>query len=268
MSLKHYKNFIILSTILWNSWANGADAVIYDDAVAAGWQAGVWNCTSFNLQTTPRGRTGVYALQVKEACAWGGFGFDHRSADWSSITYHTPSEFSYLDFDILPAKTAQINDLYLTLGTGITKAIKPYVTSTTSSGWSHAHIPINELTSERFFQIFWQSGRSSGQTFYLDNVKLTPGSSINYPPIAQTSAIPSSGVSPLPVTLNGGGSSDPDGDAPSYHWTFGDGGTASEATVAHTYVNTGTSVQNFTAILTVNDGRGGVSRQQQCCDCC
>jgi len=54
------------------------------------------------------------------------------------------------------------------------------------------------------------------------------------------------------VTLNGSGSSDPDGTIASYAWTFGDGGSASGITVNHAYATAGT----FVATLTVTDNQG------------
>jgi len=44
----------------------------------------------------------------------------------------------------------------------------------------------------------------------------------------------SSGVTAAPY-FSGTGSSDSDGTIASYSWTFGDGGTSTAATVAHTY---------------------------------
>ena len=56
------------------------------------------------------------------------------------------------------------------------------------------------------------------------------------------------------MNFNGGASSDPDNDALTYEWSFGDGSpNASGVTTTHTY----TSVGNYTATLTVRDGRGG-----------
>jgi glucose/arabinose dehydrogenase/PKD repeat protein len=77
----------------------------------------------------------------------------------------------------------------------------------------------------------------------------------NRAPTAVASANPTSGPAPLTVSFDGSGSTDPDGDALTYEWDFGDGTPhASGAKVSHTYTNPGT----FTATLTVRDGRGGV----------
>jgi PKD repeat protein len=56
----------------------------------------------------------------------------------------------------------------------------------------------------------------------------------------------------LQVQFQASGSSDPDGDALSYHWDFGDGAQSSARDPAHTYTVRGT----YTARLTVSDGRG------------
>ena len=54
------------------------------------------------------------------------------------------------------------------------------------------------------------------------------------------------------VTLDGSGSSDPDGTLVTYAWDFGDGTTGEGITVFHTYPSTG----DFTATLTVTDDDG------------
>src|SRR2546428_3315433 len=48
---------------------------------------------------------------------------------------------------------------------------------------------------------------------------------------------------------------DPDGDALSYSWEFGDGGTGSATRESHAYGVPGW----YTAVLTVSDGKGGVA---------
>ncbi|HXI32565.1 MAG TPA: PKD domain-containing protein, partial [Gemmatimonadales bacterium] len=66
---------------------------------------------------------------------------------------------------------------------------------------------------------------------------------------------PISGVEGAALTFNGSGSSDPDGDALTYAWTFGDGGTATGATPTHTYADNAV----FTVTLTVTDSHGAAS---------
>jgi PKD repeat protein len=74
----------------------------------------------------------------------------------------------------------------------------------------------------------------------------------NVPPTARINATPTCGAAPMAVSLDAGGSLDPDGGIASYSWTFGDGGTATGASVSHTYTGSGT----FTATLTVTDNEG------------
>jgi hypothetical protein len=65
-------------------------------------------------------------------------------------------------------------------------------------------------------------------------------------------ATPTSGLTPLRVQFQASGSTDPDDDALSYEWDFGDGAHSSAADPEHTYTERGT----YTARLTVSDGRG------------
>ncbi|MHC4914793.1 MAG: PKD domain-containing protein [Planctomycetota bacterium] len=81
----------------------------------------------------------------------------------------------------------------------------------------------------------------------------------NVAPTAVMVASPTSGNVPLPVSFDGTGSTDPDGNIVSYAWNFGDGGTAAGATVTHTYTIEGT----YTASLTVTDDKGGTSQTTQ-----
>ncbi len=72
----------------------------------------------------------------------------------------------------------------------------------------------------------------------------------NSAPIASVTATPISGESPLNVSFDAAGSSDPDGDALSYSWDFGDGNTATGVTANNTYDAVGT----YTVSVTVSDG--------------
>lgn len=68
-------------------------------------------------------------------------------------------------------------------------------------------------------------------------------------PLAQAAANRTSGLAPLTVAFSSAGTSDPDGDALSYAWTFGDGATSTAADPSHTYTANG----QYTATLEVTD---------------
>jgi PKD domain/Glucose / Sorbosone dehydrogenase len=75
----------------------------------------------------------------------------------------------------------------------------------------------------------------------------------NRTPRAVVQANPTSGAVPLTVAFNGSGSSDPDGEALTYDWNFGDGTPhATTANATHTYAAAGT----YLATLKVTDSRG------------
>jgi glucose/arabinose dehydrogenase len=100
-----------------------------------------------------------------------------------------------------------------------------------------------------------------GSLYYLSyqngevhKVQYSGGSTGNSIPTAVASANPTFGAPPLAVNFDGSGSTDPDGDPLTYSWNFGDGSAAgSGAKVAHTYSSAG----QYTATLTVSDGKGG-----------
>jgi len=71
----------------------------------------------------------------------------------------------------------------------------------------------------------------------------------NRSPIAVASANRTSGPNPLTVVFSSAGSSDPEGGALSYLWTFGDGTTSTAANPTKTYTANGT----FTPTLRVTD---------------
>ncbi|MCU1382349.1 MAG: Neogenin [Acidobacteria bacterium] len=73
----------------------------------------------------------------------------------------------------------------------------------------------------------------------------------NRPPTV-TAGGPYTGVSGAAVAFAATGS-DPDGDALTYRWDFGDGTSAAGRTATHTFAQPGT----FETVATVNDGRGG-----------
>ncbi len=101
--------------------------------------------------------------------------------------------------------------------------------------------------------IDWVTTQCSGAPFRL-SVSGQPAGS-NQPPTANPGDS-YTGIEDLPISFDGTASSDPDGDALSYAWDFGDGATGSGATPSHAY----TYGDTFTVSLTVTDGKGGISQ--------
>ena len=71
---------------------------------------------------------------------------------------------------------------------------------------------------------------------------------VNQKPVASFT----SSSSGLALSVDGSGSSDPDGSVASYAWDFGDGGSATGVTASHTYAAAGT----YQVSLTVTDNGG------------
>jgi PKD repeat protein len=85
-----------------------------------------------------------------------------------------------------------------------------------------------------------------------DEYRSTPA---NRPPAAVIAASPTSGMAPLTISVDGRGSSDPDGDTLSHGWSFGDGSSGTGSTSTHTYTTAGT----FIVTLTVTDPAGATN---------
>jgi len=99
----------------------------------------------------------------------------------------------------------------------------------------------------------------SGYTKYgsIGNYSLSivaPQAGGNLAPTARITSSATRGTAPASINFSATGSTDPDGSIASYTWDFGDGTTATGATVSKVYNTVGT----FTAALTVTDN-GGIS---------
>ncbi|MDC8772494.1 chitinase C-terminal domain-containing protein [Roseateles albus] len=92
---------------------------------------------------------------------------------------------------------------------------------------------------------------NSGQWDVWKTLGACDGVVVNQPPVAAFS----SSVSALTASVNGAGSSDPDGSIASYAWNFGDGSSASGVSANRTYAAAGT----YTISLTVTDNKGATA---------
>lgn len=108
---------------------------------------------------------------------------------------------------------------------------------------------------------FTDTGLSAGSHSYrvrvadpFGNSQTSPSVSITVAGGGNASPVASftSSVNGRTVSVNGSGSTDPDGSISSYAWSWGDGKTATGATASHTYTADGT----YTIGLTVTDNRG------------
>jgi hypothetical protein len=91
---------------------------------------------------------------------------------------------------------------------------------------------------------------SDGQASISRSVTVTVGQA-NRAPTVVASADPTGGVAPLTVAFSATGT-DADGDALTYAWSFGDGGTAEGASASHTFAAAG----SYSVTVTVKDAKG------------
>ena len=78
----------------------------------------------------------------------------------------------------------------------------------------------------------------------------------NAPPVAMGVASVSYGTSPLTVSFSSAGTYDPEAQPVTVSWAFGDGPSSNIPNPSHTYLSPGT----YAAVLTADDGQGGVGR--------
>jgi hypothetical protein len=96
------------------------------------------------------------------------------------------------------------------------------------------------------------SYRSNG---WVDTIPKPSDATGNHPPVAVATSPGLIKLVTSPVTFDGSGSSDADGDSLSYVWSFGDGTTGAGSRVSKSYSAAGI----YTCTLTVYDGHGGMA---------
>ena len=99
-------------------------------------------------------------------------------------------------------------------------------------------------------QLIVTDNEGAADTCTVDIVVVEPAA--NIPPVAVCEADPEAGIAPLTVAFSGTSSTDQDGTIESYAWEFGDGNSATGASVTNTYADPGT----YTAQLIVTDNEG------------
>ena len=147
------------------------------------------------------------------------------------------------------------------------KNLQDFVTNAEShgGGWvqlTFHHIAVGtepSLTiSPTLFQQFvvWLAARTANGTTVVQTVAQALGQTTTPPPPPPANKPPvasfSSSVSGLTATVDGAGSSDPDGTVASYSWDFGDSATGTGPNPAHPYASSGT----YNVKLTVTDNQG------------
>jgi PKD repeat protein len=100
-----------------------------------------------------------------------------------------------------------------------------------------------QLTTSRLSQVALTATLRAGSTSDVPAAEA---------PVAVIAATPTSGARRLGVQFNGKDSTDPAGEALTYSWDFGDGGSSTDAAPLHSYSSVGT----FTATLTVTNESG------------
>ncbi len=133
-----------------------------------------------------------------------------------------------------------------------------------SGGYTSTSFATGLGGSSAVAMIFGPSG-SGGQALYYTTYagggqvrKITFTGATNNTPTAVVTAVPIQGPAPLEVSFDGSGSSDPDGDALTYVWDFGEGDPPTETatpTISHVYGTIGV----FTASLRVRDTSNALS---------
>ena len=206
-----------------------------------GWNVREGHCangSTTNCGTPPAGMTNpVYDYDHSSGCASITGGAFVPNGIW-------PAEYdgAYLFADYVCGKVFRLQPN----GTG-GYARSDFITGLGSS--SAVHLAFGPHGADR--ALYYTSYAGGGQ------VRRVYHTAANGVPTASLTASPTSGPVPLDVSFDGSGSRDPEGQALTYLWDFGDGATLETTgpTTSHTYSTAGT----YTATLRVRDSAGATS---------
>jgi hypothetical protein len=201
----------------------------------------------------------------------GGFNILVKYSYWTGNGFSAPRILSGLILQLYPSIYERGGNLYVcwpvgSWGHGSALHYNNYI----NGGWSGEAILPNSAgctyvdvatspSQDRVYYVWDDVGENPNGTWEIwsnlgDTGEPPPG---DLPPIPQFSFSPATGLSPLEVTFNASGSTDPDGTIVRYSWNFGDGSAGLGQVISHVYTRPGT----FRAALTVTDNLGARATQ-------
>lgn len=139
--------------------------------------------------------------------------------------------------------------------------VTSWVAARRAEGASRVAFCVRQANTSRTYALLNAKEAASGRPELVITTEAGPPPPPPPPPptnLAPTASFTTS-VAGASVTLDGRGSSDPDGTIVSYMWNFGDGSTATGSTAAHTYPAGGT----YPVTLTVVDDDGAAGNTAQ-----
>lgn len=180
-------------------------AVVFDDAIAAGWSLNGWGWGSkADLAATPAA-VGTRSVRVAMNSAWAGFSFAKLTAT-AAPSYVAADAYTAITFRINPGATvtAQHRALELSLDNGSARAkIAAYASPPLAANqWSTVRIPVAAANDKKlpFHRIdLFNASASGGFAFHLDEVALERVAPVAAP--APTSA-PAPSAPPVSAARN------------------------------------------------------------------
>lgn len=179
--------------------------------------------------------------------------WNHRNQN-GDVHWGAAGGQSGTDYVALATATVTITGPGVTFTWDVTADVQLFVNGTNNYGWFLIGDELNANSLKTFVSSDSTAAGTPG---------ICPSLTVTYTPsnIAPTAVIsaPATGCDCVPVTLDGTGSSDPDGIIAAWDWDFGDGSPhGSGATVDHTY-----AAGTWTITLTVTDDDGATDDATQ-----